>query len=135
MGLKKGQFSVFDIGFMLLLISSLFLIVDFSANHYTQINEDYFQEKYLFFLVGEDNFRNLVLSEDLSLSEVQNDWSFVDNFLNLNSSKYLYLEISNLSVSKKIFSCNPYKELYLSNIFIVNQTTDEFRKMSFGVCK
>ncbi len=131
---KKGQFSIVEIAFVILLISSgLYYVYEIQQ----PLPENYnFQiESALNSLYINDSFRSLVISEDLSVSGVSGNWTLISNLLDAMFSEY-ELQVSNISVSKNIFSCSSnYNKYYDERVVGVSDgSVYEFRTVRLGVC-
>lgn len=132
----KSQISIVEIAFVLLLLS--FTAVYFSFNfdlsepkNYqvnldSSINSIYYSE----------NFRNKIMSEDLSVEAYTNDYSDLQLILDEMYLNYEFIISDNIN-SKKIFACSDNSMKYYSEKIIAvpnNGNSFSFRKITLGVC-
>lgn len=131
---KKAILSAIEIPIMILLLSiglSYFIAIE------TPSPQDYkFRISSLVdALIMEENYRNIIMLENLSSSSITEDWTNIAQLINKSFLNYEII-LSNNSVEKEIFICNAsYSKFFDEKIIsIKNNTLFEFRKIRLGVC-
>ena len=131
---KKTQISIIEIPLLLLLfISFLFIpgILHQSETKDYKLSIDSFFDS----IIYSEDYRDIFMDENLSKLSITEDYSNLKIVLDKVFIHY-DLSISNLTVEKKIFSCEPIFNKYVSEriISIKNNDNFEFRKIILGVC-
>lgn len=130
---KFAQFSVIELSFVFLLF--IFSISFFSAkSNVENVDYGYSVESFLDSIYYSEDFRSLMLDEDLSNGAITEDWSSFEEIVGRNFNSYS-IAISNLSISKNIATCTgDFKYVSERLISIENNDNFEFRMISLGVC-
>ena len=135
--MKKSQITVAEIPLLILLISSSIIYFTYEPNINLIQNKDYSVtiNSFLNAIYSSDEFRNIIMKENLSSVTITENWTNMSKLLNETFGKY-ELIISNNTVSKKIFSCNTtYNKFFSEKIISIQNNSDfEFRKIKLGVC-
>jgi len=133
---KNGMFSVFEIAIVFLLLSFSFQYFNnYSSSLKLDEGNKFMIDSSLDSLYNTNSFRDTIMVEDLSNSNIIENWDPIFSYLNSSFLNY-ELILSNLTTSKIIKSCNATTEKYLSErIFAIkNNTIYEFRMLRLGVC-
>lgn len=131
----KSQVSAFEmtLGIILLFSTVMYFGYYFGEQnigvHKTQV------ESFLDTIYYGEEFRNILMDEDLSQVNLTQNWANVSTLLN-NSFRSYEVLVSNETVSKTIYSCNGTsgKEYSEKIITIKDNNNYEFRKLTLGVC-
>ena len=134
--IKKAVFSVVEILFLLMFLSSAIYFI-YEENSYN-FSKDYSYSiiSLLDIIQKDDEFRYIIINENLTQSSLGQNWTNLTNFLDEQILNY-YLEISNSTFSKNIISCSPKYELQLNQVFILSENISnsfDFRILTLGVC-
>lgn len=132
---NKTQVSVFEIILVIFLFfSSITYYGFYNYNYNSQVHKVQI-ESFLDGIAYGDNFRVLIMSEDLSQNTITGNWTNFTILLNNSFTSY-ELIISNKTVSKTIVSCNETSGKYYIERFIALKDNSyyEFRKIKLGVC-
>lgn len=130
----RSQITIFEMVFVFALLS---FTVAFTSVANQPMNKDYklSVDSFVDALYYSEDFRDVFMGEDLSVSSASQDWSMIQGNLSLAFLDY-ELIIANGSVEKKIFSCaSDYNKYYAERVIAVNDSdTFEFRMLRLGVC-
>lgn len=130
---RRAQVSSIEILFALMLFGTyVFYISDNSV----ETQRDYAKsiDSALDSIYNNDNYRNIMMGEDLSKSINTRDWNPLLTVLDNSYSSY-ELVISNSTNQKTIISCSDGYNKYLSQrVIAVNSSDYQFRKIRLGVC-
>jgi len=132
---KKSQISAFEMTMATILLFSSIMYFGYYIDeknigfHKTQI------DSFLDTMYYSEDFRNIMMNEDLSQEALTEDWTNVSLLLNTSFRSYEIL-ISNETLTKTIYSCTEVsgKEYSEKIIAILDNDYYEFRKITLGVC-
>ena len=130
----SAQVSVFETGFILLLLFSSFIY--FSLPQDSEENSYTFRgNSFIDVLSKNSSFRNNVLLENISNSSQTQNWSSINSLISKEFGSYSLLVKTNDS-QKEIFSCTETlnKEVFERVITINSLNSYQFRTVVFGVC-
>ncbi len=133
-GVNKAQFSVIEIGFVLLLLFTFMIHIKPFGFEF-QDDKKILVDSYLHSLKFNSTIRDLVLNENLSNSSLSQNWSQVDIYLGESFLSYS-LNVGNSTTTKSIISCSGAYGKYVSEDIIATDSSNnyDFRKISLGVC-
>lgn len=133
--IKKAQFSVIELIFLILLFSliSSYIFFDFKISH-----KDYnvMLETGLDSIYYSEGFREEILAENLGVEGLTQDWTLLNQTLSKMFNKFEFIILSS-SDSKIIFSCGEISgKLFDERIISIDGNGDnyDFRKIRLGVC-
>lgn len=131
---KQSQISFVEFVLVFLLFGFLFTTLHYDTN----LSEKDYKltiDSFLDSIYYSENYRSLIIDEDLSKSTLTGNWTNFQAQLNKSFTNYEFI-ISNSSYSKKIYSCSAiYNKYYVERfISIKNNTKYDFRKIKLGVC-
>ena len=132
---KKAQISAFEMTMATILLFSSIMYFGYYIDeksigfHKTQI------DSFLDTMYYSEDFRNIIMNEDLSQVTLTEDWTNISLLLNTSFRNYEIL-ISNETVTKTIYSCteDSGKEYSEKIIAILDNDYYEFMKITLGVC-
>lgn len=131
---RKCQISIIEYSFVILLIITGF---GYLYNSYSVETSDYkfTVESLLDSVYYSEDYRNIIMDEDLTNINIIQDWSSLLNLLEENLGKF-ELVISNDSNEKVLALCNETTTKIFSEriISIKDNSNFEFRKIKLGVC-
>ena len=132
----KAQITVVEMGLLFLLFGTILGVL---GMHFYEDDSNYISQvdSFLDMIYYSNQFRSLFMGEDLGSSAISEDWIDLGVLLNnsFGSGNYEVI-LSNLSNSKKIYSCESnYEKYYVERILSINNNTlFEFRMIRLGVC-
>ena len=132
---KKTQISAFEMTLATILLFSSIMYFGYYIDeknigiHKTQI------DSFLDTIYYNEDFRIIIMSEDLSQASLTQNWTTFSTLLNTSFKRYEIL-ISNETVTKTIYSCTEIsgKEYTEKIISILDNDNYEFRRITLGVC-
>ena len=133
MEMKRAQISVVE-GILMILLFVFFFssLTLYSQTTYTgsSVNLDSLLDSIYY----SENYRDIIMNEDLSSEELSQDWSEIESVLNNSVGSY-ELILLNKTTNKKITECQAsYGKNFEERIFGSSQDEYEFRKLRIGVC-
>ncbi|MCA9486379.1 hypothetical protein H6501_00155 [Candidatus Woesearchaeota archaeon] len=134
--MKKGLVSISEIVFLLFLFSSVMIFVNREVMSKNTFESDHLEvESLLLSLYYSDEFRQLVVEEDLSQASVSGNWLSLETLLASQLGNYEIL-VGNLSTQKVLVACDAQNFKVQAQVPVVafNETSSEFRYLQLGVC-
>lgn len=132
---KKAIVSVFEVAFMILLISSSLVYIGMvrqaDAPNYAATVESFADAMY-----HSEEYRITFMNESLSSPTPTEEWNDLEILLNRTFTSYEII-LLNSTTQKTIYTCTPRTgKVVTEKIFFmgINNTHFEFRTLRFGVC-
>jgi hypothetical protein len=132
----KGQFALIEILLIGLLLSSL-IYLSYNSHREELQSYNYLVDSSIDAIYYSENFRDLIVSENLSVGILTQDWTEMQNILDYKFNNY-ELVIFNNTYEKVIFNgCDyDYKNKIIKERIVVlkNASSYDFRIIRLGVC-
>ena len=137
MNLRKSQFSIVETIFVILLFLSVIGTYTLYNNNYNSKDYSISLESAIDSIYYSLDYRELFINENIEISAITEDWSFLNNTLSNMFNKYeLILLDESQTISKTIFSCEEVNgKMYTERIISINSGNQfNFRIVRLGVC-